>query len=39
MGSWAVIQADPSSIFDKVPETLWGEMTEALQAPRVIRLE
>lgn len=39
MGSWAVIRADPSSIFDKEPETLWGEMAEGLQAPRVIRLE
>ena len=39
MGSWAVVQADPSSIFDKAPETLWEEITEALQAPRVIRLE
>lgn len=38
MGSWALIEADPSSIFDKVPETLWEEMTEALQAPRMIRL-
>jgi len=39
MGSWAVVQADPSSIFDKQSGTLWDEMTEALQAPRVIRLE
>jgi len=39
MGSWAVIPADPASIFDKVPETLWAEMVEAIQAPRVIRLE
>lgn len=39
MGSWALIEADPSSIFDKAPETLWEEMTEALQAPRVIRLD
>lgn len=39
MGSWAVIPADPSSIFDKAPETLWAEMVEAIQAPRVIRLE
>lgn len=37
MGSWAVTQADPSSIFDKAPETLWAEMIEVLQAPRVIR--
>jgi len=37
MGSWAVIPADPSSIFDKMPETLWTEMIEAMQAPRVIR--
>ena len=39
MGSWAVVPADPSSIFDKAPETLWAEMVEAIQAPRVIRLE
>jgi putative transcriptional regulator len=39
MGSWAVIPADPSSIFDKAPETLWAELIEALQAPRAIRLE
>lgn len=39
MGSWAVIPADPSSIFDKSPETLWAEMVEAIQAPRVIRQE
>lgn len=39
MGSWAVIPADPSSIFDKAPETLWAEMVEAIQAPRVIRQE
>jgi putative transcriptional regulator len=39
MGSWAVIPADPTSIFDKAPETLWEEMIEAIQAPRVIRLE
>jgi putative transcriptional regulator len=39
MGSWAVIPADPTSIFDKAPETLWAEMVEAIQAPRVIRLE
>ncbi len=39
MGSWAVVQADPSSIFDKAAETLWHEMVEAMQAPRVIRLE
>lgn len=37
MGSWAVVPADPSSIFDKAPETLWTEMVEAIQAPRVIR--
>ncbi len=39
MGSWAVVPADPTSIFDKAPETLWAEMVEAIQAPRVIRLE
>ncbi len=39
MGSWAVIPADPTSIFDKAPETLWAEMVEAIQSPRVIRLE
>jgi putative transcriptional regulator len=39
MGSWAVVSADPSSIFDKAPETLWEEMVEATQAPRVIRQE
>jgi putative transcriptional regulator len=39
MGSWAVVSADPSSIFDKAPETLWEEMVEAIQAPRVIRQE
>jgi putative transcriptional regulator len=39
MGSWAVVPADPSSIFDKAPETLWAELVEAIQAPRVIRLE
>lgn len=39
MGSWAVIPGDPSSIFDKMPETLWTEMVEAMQAPRVIRQE
>ena len=37
MGSWAVVPADPSSIFDKTPETLWEELVEALQAPRVIK--
>jgi putative transcriptional regulator len=39
MGSWAVVPADPASIFDKAPETLWTEMIEALQAPRVIGLD
>ena len=39
MGSWALFPADPASIFDKAPETLWVELIEALQAPRVIRLE
>jgi putative transcriptional regulator len=39
MGSWAVIPADPASIFDKMPETLWTEMVEAMHAPRVIRYE
>lgn len=39
MGSWAVVPADSSSIFDKTPETLWTEMIETLQAPRVISLE
>jgi putative transcriptional regulator len=39
MGSWAVTPADPSSIFDKMPETLWTELVEAMQAPRVIRYE
>jgi putative transcriptional regulator len=39
MGSWAVMPADPSSIFDKMPETLWTELVEAMQAPRVIRYE
>jgi putative transcriptional regulator len=37
MGSWAVTPADPSSIFDKAPETLWDEMIESVRAPRVIR--
>ncbi len=37
LGSWAVIPADPSSIFDKAPETLWAEMIEAMQAPRIIK--
>lgn len=37
MGSWAVIPADPSSIFDKAPDTLWAEMVEAARAPRVIK--
>lgn len=37
MGSWAVVPADPASIFDKAPEALWSEMVEALHAPRVIR--
>jgi putative transcriptional regulator len=39
MGSWAVVPADSSSIFDKAPETIWAEMIESLQAPRVIGLE
>jgi len=39
MGSWGVIPADPSSIFDKAPETLWEEMVESLHAPRVIKQE
>jgi putative transcriptional regulator len=39
MGSWALTEADPSSIFDKAPETLWEEMTEAVRMPRVIRLD
>ncbi len=39
MGSWVVVPADPASIFDKASETLWAEMVEAIQAPRVIRLE
>jgi putative transcriptional regulator len=37
MGSWAVVPADPASIFDKAPEALWSELVEALRAPRVIR--
>jgi putative transcriptional regulator len=37
MGSWAVVPADPASIFDKAPEALWSEMVEALHAPRIIR--
>ena len=39
MGSWAVVPADPASIFDKAPEALWSELVEALRAPRVIRLD
>ena len=39
MGSWAVVPADTSSVFDKASETLWAEMVEAIQAPRVIRQE
>ncbi len=39
MGSWAAMPADPSSIFDKMPDTLWMELVEAMQAPRVIRYE
>ena len=39
MGSWAVVPADPSSIFDKTPQTLWTEMVEVIQAPHVIRQE
>lgn len=39
MGSWALVQAESSSIFDKTPETLWEEMVESLQAPRVIKIE
>lgn len=39
MGSWAVVPADSSSIFDKAPETLWSEMIETVLAPRVISLE
>lgn len=39
MGSWVVTPADPASIFDKAPDTLWDELIEASQAPRVIRLD
>ena len=37
LGSWAVVPADPASIFDKNPATLWSELIEALTSPRVIR--
>jgi len=39
LGSWAVLQADPMSIFDKNPATLWTELVETLMAPRVIKQE
>lgn len=37
MGSWATVQADSSSIFDKDPASLWSDMLNTLSAPRVIR--
>ncbi|MGH7474059.1 MAG: YqgE/AlgH family protein, partial [Candidatus Methylomirabilales bacterium] len=36
LGSWATLQADPASIFDKDPISLWSDMLKALSAPRVI---
>ena len=36
LGSWATLQADPGSIFDKDPISLWSDMLKALSAPRVI---
>ncbi len=37
LGSWATVKADPVSVFDKDPATLWPELLEALWKPGVVR--
>ncbi|WP_447972419.1 YqgE/AlgH family protein [Nitrospira sp. Kam-Ns4a] len=37
MGSWATLQADPASVFDRDPDGLWGELLQTLAGPWVIR--
>ncbi|HKW85999.1 MAG TPA: YqgE/AlgH family protein, partial [Nitrospiraceae bacterium] len=37
LGSWATVQADSRSIFEKESANLWPDMLRALSAPRVIR--
>lgn len=36
LGSWATVQADARSIFEKESASLWPDMLRALSAPRVI---
>ena len=36
LGSWATVQADAGSIFEKESVNLWPEMLRTLSAPRVI---
>ena len=36
LGSWATIQADAGSIFEKESVNLWPDMLRTLSAPRVI---
>ncbi len=36
IGSWATVQADPASIFEKDTVSLWSDMLKGLSAPRVI---
>lgn len=37
LGSWATVQADARSIFEKESVNLWSDMLRTLSAPRVIR--
>ena len=37
LGSWATVQADARSIFEKESVDLWSDMLRTLSAPRVIR--
>ncbi|MGH7204640.1 MAG: YqgE/AlgH family protein [Nitrospiraceae bacterium] len=37
LGSWATVQADARSIFEKESANLWPDMLRTLSAPRVIR--
>jgi len=37
LGSWGIVSADTTSIFDKDPGSLWVDLVEKLRAPRVIR--
>jgi putative transcriptional regulator len=38
-GSWAMVEADADTIFDKNPDLLWQELHESLTKPRVIRFD